>query len=312
MKFLDDPRLYQETARCLAFARALTPPQNPPPRKKRTLFHFYWHGPFNRKAVFALKSFLATQDLERAEPWLWLDNAGTVPGSREAYTAALGRAIRILNYDPVEQAHDTPLETAPALVAPQDPVTRSDAFRILTLYRYGGLYVDIDTLFLRDFNVLLDSFGSSAFCYRWSGYQNASNAILYMERANPLGLRLMEHFVKVGSCHPRRALRHKDHADIDLLELPSAFFDPLWLHFDRLDRFADTPFDKFDDFFRPFTLLNRRKRHIRTIADFFPGAFAYQWHGRWHMPEYKTSYFGSLERDIEARLEARKQGAPLA
>jgi len=303
MRFLADSRLYYDTAYCLAFARKL-PAQSPRPQTTRNLFHFYWYGPFNRKVVFALKSFLATQDPERAEAWLWLDYTGTRPDSQEAFAAALGGEVRILTYDPPECAVGTPLATAPTLLTPQDPVARSDAFRLLILYRHGGVYVDMDTMFLRDFGVLFDTYGDGSFCYRWSARQHfGTNAIMYMERANPLGLELIRRCIEIGSCKTRLLLRH-EHADIDLLELPCVLFDPLWPHFDREDRFAKAPFKKFRDFFRPFGLLHRRKQHIRSMADFFPGAFAYQWHGFWNMTEYEESYFGMFEREIDTRLSS--------
>jgi hypothetical protein len=307
VRFLPDARLYHDTAYCLEFARRISPGGS----AGRTIFHFYWHGPFGRKPAFALKSFLATQDMENCQAWLWLDSASPQEAGNP-HLAELAPWIVLRDYDPLEQARGTPFEAAPALAAADDPRMRSDAFRLIALYRHGGVYMDIDTLFLRDFRELLASpLGESPFVYRWSAHcPYFSNAIIYIPHTHPLALQLMLHCLAVGSCHSRIAFRHEDHADKDLLELPCPLFDPLWPHFDGQDRYAGAPFNKFEHFFRPFGLFHRRDPAVRGLEDFFPGAFAYQWHGCWRMPEHENSYFGLFERQVDERFRRRRETLP--
>jgi hypothetical protein len=308
MKFLPDERLYGDTAYCLDFARRIGPSANAS-GAERTLFHFYWCGDFNRKTAFSLKSFLATQDLARAESWLWLDVASGDQGANVAkYMGPLLSHFVVRHYDPANESHGTPFEGAGDLLNSPNPVAKSDAFRFLVLHSYGGVYADLDTLFLRDFRQLLDSdLGSGAFCYRWSGQRFSNSAILHLTRASALGIAMIEHFRRVGSCHPQKALRHEDHQNTDLVELPCSFFDPLWLHFDKHERNGIAPFGHFNDFFRQFGLFFRRDPRIRTIADFFPGAFVYAWHNRWKAREARSSYFAMFEQEIDGVL-AQKFG----
>ncbi len=304
MRFLPDARLYHDVTYCLEFSGRIAASRSR--GDGRTIFHFYWHGPFGRKPAFALKSFLATQDMERCEAWLWLDVAFRQEADNP-YLAELAPWVVMRDYDPLQEARGTPFENVPALTVSYDPRVRSDAFRLIALYRHGGLYVDIDTLFLRDFQDLIASpFGESPFVYRWSAQCDYfSNAIIYIPAGHPLAGQLMLHCVRVGSCHSRLAFRHADHADKDLLELPCPLFDPLWPHFDGRDRYAGAPFGKFRDFFRAFGLFYRRNRAIRGLEVFFPGAFAYQWHGCWRAAEHRNSYFGLFERQIEERFRQR-------
>ena len=306
MKFLPDERLYRDTAYCLDFARRIEPATSIAPNE-RTIFHFYWHGDFNRKTAFALKSFLATQDLRRVEGWLWLDIAGGDQAANFARHMGHARShVAVKRYDPDSESRGTPFAGARQLLNAPRPADRADAFRFLVLHSYGGVYVDLDTLFLRDFAALLDSdLGSQAFCYRWSNQPYANSAILRLFRGSELAADLIAHCRRIGSCHPAEALRHDDHGSTDLLELPCAFFDPLWLHFDRKERCALAPFGQFDDFFRPFGVFFRRNPGIRGLADFFPGAFTYEWHNRWNAGEVGRSYFGMFEREIDGLLERK-------
>jgi hypothetical protein len=245
--------------------------------------------------------------MDNCEAWLWLDIASRQDADNP-YLAELAPWIVIRKYDAREQARGTVFETAPALTVSDDPRVRSDAFRLVVLYRHGGIYVDIDTLFLRDFQELIASpLGASPFVYRWSAHSTYfSNAILYIPHGHPLALQLMQHCRAVGSCHSRIAFRHQDHADKDFLELPCPIFDPLWPHFDSEDRYAEAPFSKFEHFFRPFGLFHRKNPAIHGLENFFPGAFAYQWHGCWGMAEHENSYFGLFECQVDERFRRRR------
>ncbi|MBV9549261.1 MAG: hypothetical protein JO256_06255 [Alphaproteobacteria bacterium] len=303
MKFLSDPRLYHNVGYCLEYAKNIAADVSEP--CVRLIFHFYWHGPFGRKQAFALKSFLVSQNLDMCEIWLWLDVA-CKHASSSPYLEDLSRWITIRNYDPAIEAKGTPLDGTPNLTELEEPVSRSDAFRLIALFRHGGVYMDIDTLFLRDFMPLMSSYDHAPFVYRWSAHcPYFSNALIYNPAGHPLAGQLMAHCRRVGSCHSRIAFRHEDHADKDLLELPCGFFDPLWPQVDRKDHFSGAPFQKFQDFFRPFGPFYRQRPDIRRIEDFFPGAFAYQWHGCWRAPEAENSYFGLFERQIEEKFRQK-------
>jgi len=53
----------------------------------------------------------------------------------------------------------------------------------------------------------------------------------------------------------------------------------------------------------------RPRAPIRSLADFFPGAFAYHWHNAWQEPEDANSYYALFEREIDHRLAASRAAA---
>jgi hypothetical protein len=97
----------------------------------------------------------------------------------------------------------------------------------------------------------------------------------------------------VRGCRPQTLLTFQENKHLELLVLPTAVFDPLWLTFDKHDNYDAAHFLGFDDFFRPFDDQFLRP-NLRSHNEFFPGAFAYHWHNRWNAPESDDSFYGIL------------------
>lgn len=268
----------------------------------------YWYGSFSLKQAFAIKSFLATQDLESSEMWLWLDVENGHSGHKDnPFLKPFLSHLQVKRFNPHTESQNTPLENKTHLFDGVSPTSRSDYFRHVILYKYGGIYVDMDTMFLRDMSSLLrNGQFDSEFCYRWSAYQNyGSSAVFRLRQLSETGYNLLLRCREVGSCHPRRVLRFEDNVDLDLMVLPCPFFDPLWPHYDRMDKYISAPFNRFQDFFRKFDWWFRQNRNLRTYRDFFPGAFTYQWHNFWNAREHKDSYFGFFNREFDILLSER-------
>jgi Glycosyltransferase sugar-binding region containing DXD motif len=307
MKFLADALLYFRTEEYLRFLRELgRGPAGPPRARER--YHLYWSGGFSRKQAFAVKSFLATQDLENSELWLWLDGERAYAGYEEnAWLQPFVRFIHVKRFDPEVEARDTPLERKPELYRDVGPVARSNFFRFAVLYRHGGTYVDMDAMFLRDMRDLLDDpYLAGEFCYRWSAHlPYANSAVMRLRQGSDTARALLVRCAEVGSCRPPVVLQFAETRRLDLLVLPCCFFEPLWPHFDRQDRYAAAPFDRFDGFFRRPGWRFRRRATIRGYRDFFPGAFIYHWHNCWEAAEPDTSYFGLFDHEFDAILRTR-------
>jgi hypothetical protein len=304
MRYLDEQRLYDSTEACLASLRSLeaNPSVLTPARPEPV--HFYWRGELSRKQAFALQSLVATQDLEWVEPWLWLDaEDGWAGHERNPYLRALGPSLRVLRWEPEVAVRDTPLEGHALLddrsLDDRLPARRSDLFRHVVLWRHGGVYADVDLMFLRDLRPLLTRPGAGEFCSSWSADRPfANSAVLRLRQGGETAWKLLERCAALGSCDPRAVLRLDECQDLDLLVLPCGFFDPLWPHRDQRERLRRPPFDRFGDFFRAFGLSFRRKRWIRSSRDFFPGAFAYHWHNCWDAEEVERSYFGRFAAEL--------------
>jgi WD repeat and SOF domain-containing protein 1 len=110
-------------------------------------------------------------------------------------------------------------------------VVLSDTARWLLLHRYGGVYLDADTLLLRDWEELWGYRG--AFAYRWSRLPDYNTAILKMNRGSALGTFLLRTALRNGmDLHPMTIWRYVEDAGLEwlLYRLPDALFDSAWLN----------------------------------------------------------------------------------
>jgi Glycosyltransferase sugar-binding region containing DXD motif len=309
MRFLEDERLYSRTEDCLRFLRGLGQRPGGGGRGLSRRFHLYWRGAFGRKQAFALKSLLATQEAAQGDVWLWLDAAdGYDEHERNPFLRPLLPWLRVVPFDAEVAVRGTPIEGRPELYRDLDATALSNCFRFVTLYRHGGVYADMDTMFLRDLNALFhDGWAADEFCYRWSAHlPYANSAILALRAGSEIAHALLLRCREAGSCRPATVLRFDETRRVPLLVLPCVTFDPLWPHHDRQDRYAGAPFQRFADFFRRFGWRMRRAPTIRSHQDFFPGAFAYHWHNCWGAHEHADSYFGLFEREFDDLLQARR------
>jgi hypothetical protein len=316
VRTLAAPDLYLRTEACLRFLRALAPAPAPAASEPGETYHLYWHGAFGRKQAFAVTSFLATQPPAASELWLWLDaESGYAEHDRNPLLRPLLPFLRVRPFDPRVEARDTPLARHLEL-AGADPVARSNFFRFLVLYRHGGTYADMDVMFLRDLRDLrrwlADTGLPDEFCYRWAGHPWANTAVLRLRRESDTVRALLRRCIEIGSCRPRQVLDLAAALPPELTLLPSTFFDPLWLHVDRQDRWVEAPFERFQDFFRPpGWRVGWRRRRVSSVRELAPGAFTYHWHNGWREPERDGSPFVRLERELEALVRARQPlGAP--
>jgi hypothetical protein len=297
MQRLPHPAIYRDVDRCLAFLRDLPPAA--PPAGAPTPVHFFWVGnTFGAKPALCLRSFLATQDPQRVRPRLWFaDAAAHAAATTNPHLAPLLPALETRVFDLAAYAADTPLAAAPWLPR-LEPAARSDVARLLILFRHGGYYSDLDALFLRDLGPLATLHAGAEVCFQWSATAAGTNAFAFHAAGSAVLGTLLTRTAEIGSAHPRPLLDFRV-APPALLLLPVAAFSPLWLVADGHARSAFAPFTRFDEFFAPRTADDPRRA---TLDTFFPGAFTYHWHGRWHLPEHPDSWAGQLAHDIAARL----------
>jgi len=306
MRLLPDPLLYTDTNYCLACLGKWRPAANYPPLAPIRI-HFYWMGAFGAKQALSVKSLLATcNNPELVECWLWLHNSGAADTAHEnRHLAPLLPLLRLKHFRLEEERRDTPFANAEWLGNDPRPAATSDIARLLILHNHGGLYVDLDTLFLRDINELRACFGDAECGYQWSYVPRVANAFLRLHAKGATVVSLMQAACAARTAHSNPMLNFDRKPPLDFLVLPSAGFSPLWLKVDGKDRKARVPFTRFADFFRRFGWLFRRDPSIQRIADFFPGAFTYHWHNLWNVAEHADSYAGILDHECNLILQTR-------
>jgi hypothetical protein len=276
--------LYHDWRQALAFCRML--PDVSPPAPVR--FHFYWrerHGrlwrtvrPFGRKQALPIKAFLATQDRARCAATLWSDR----DLSDNDWVQPLLPHITLKVYDAAAEACGTPLESHPRVYAQQDAraYRDGDLFRSLILYKYGGVYVDMDVVLLRSLGVFLDQ----EFVYQWDRFDDMYvSALTHVRAGSPFARELVEGLIVLrpgkynwGRENIRRAFERGHRITV----FPSPFFDTDWQAHSTFTPFANTP----------------------ETADLYDGAFAWHWHNQWDAPIEPGCKFERLERRMEQRL----------
>lgn len=302
MRFLPDKQLYTDTDRCLAWLEESSFDAVDPPYEE---CHVYVHGSIGPKQTLVLKSFLATQDCDRLGLTLWIDRDDGYAGHMSsAALVPLLSHLRVRPYDPVEQSRGTPLEDRLDLYAGSEPTARSNFARLTILHNEGGIYVDADTVFLRDLHELPSGiFQSDEFCSQWSSHiRSGNNAFLRLRRGSATAVALMNRAVAESSCGARAILAFEGGGGIDLLVLPSAVSDPLWAHHDGRDRVRKAPIQRFDEFFAS-AKFGPLRWPVRSYRDFFRGAFAYHWHNQWNADARPGSYFWRFHREFDAILD---------
>ncbi|KAF8640962.1 hypothetical protein AX17_000608 [Amanita inopinata Kibby_2008] len=165
-------------------------------------------------------------------------------------------------------------------------VILSDMARFILCHRYGGIYLDADTIFLRDWEEVWGWKG--AFAYRWSRMEKYNTAVLHLNKESALGKFLFRTALKNGlDFHPMTVSRYVKDAHLEelLLRLPDALFDPAWLNTEgyQIHRPPQPFFTSFEDFFDT-PILDSAAPQALGFDGFFKGAFSYHYHNFWWRP----------------------------
>jgi hypothetical protein len=142
------------------------------PREQRTHYHTYWRAdlePFSNRQEWMLKSFFPTQDLSRSTLILWTNSAQLTDHLRIAlYLRAYPAAFEVRVVDIEGLAQSTALEGSPRLKGTNDQKAwvDGDLVRLLVIWEFGGVWVDMDSLLTRDLAPLLDH----EFVTQWDCY----------------------------------------------------------------------------------------------------------------------------------------------
>jgi hypothetical protein len=130
--------------------------------KEKTNFHVYTEVKTD-KELECIKSFLATQNLEKTKLILWSDCDIQDNKLIQPYKDLV--ELRVYNAE--EEAKGTPLENHSVWILNDISDTKhymkSGILRFLVTYKYGGIWADMDMIFLRDFKPIVDQ----EWAYMW-------------------------------------------------------------------------------------------------------------------------------------------------
>lgn len=243
------------------------------PVNKLNQFHIYTDL-LDLKELESIISFFATQDLKHSKLNLWSDFKLNKDIILTHLNEKFLNKINFLIYDPIVESKNTPLENFKYLTTNDNKHWfRSDIFRILILYKYGGVYVDSDIIFLNSFDLLNDT----EFMYQWGGskkneIKSACATVMKMNKKSENAKILIKKlsskkFARKGTTDLGQKLFKKTEFNKDFKILPSAFFDTEW-NISLKDKNISKSIRK-----QWFREKIKEKNHL------FVDAFTWHWHG---------------------------------
>jgi len=226
--------IYTDIDACLEFTRALKNDHRYCSGPQSVPFHVYWNGPVGTELILAIRSFLATQDLDQSVLWIWSEEPE--PAGNPDWDNLKDAAYNLLewkNYDVGMEIKGTPLAANPSHVEDARDSRRwidSDLFRLVILHNYGGIYFDADVLLLRDLAPIM----GREWLYQWGSSCNFANgALAHLHKKSDLSVRLL---TKLSETPPAmsgfkwgRDLYYEVWKDNPFDVAPCCFFDLDWM-----------------------------------------------------------------------------------
>lgn len=168
---------------CYAFAGTIKSPNHDDefsialqiPGDERTQYHTYWRNdlaPFGPRQEWMLKSFFATQNVRTTRLVLWSNGDLSSNEILRTYAKRYPDAFALKIVDIPMLARGTELEGSPMLNTKDSKAwVDGDLIRLLLLWNYGGVWIDMDSLLVRDLEPLLEhEFVTQWDCYGASSY----------------------------------------------------------------------------------------------------------------------------------------------
>jgi hypothetical protein len=159
ISYANNPELYWDFKKALEFLKNIDIDSYQYP--SQTINFNLYSEIIDRKQLLAVKSYFATQNLEKTKLILWSDWDITSNLALEKFKSLIDFRI----FDPIELAKGTILEgqTDVLLLEDKTHYMRSGLLRFLSLYKFGGIWFDMDMTLLRDLKPILDQ----EFAYVW-------------------------------------------------------------------------------------------------------------------------------------------------
>lgn len=196
-----------------------------------TNFHVYSEIR-NNKELECIKSYFATQNLEKTKLILWSDYDVSNQENLKEFKDRIDFRI----YDPIKESEGTILEGKVERLLAKDSryYLQSDLLRLLALHKYGGIWIDMDIILLRDFKSILDQ----EYLYQWGGDTNFAldgccATVISLKKRSDLSTKLIEEILNmpiVGNTTIwGKDLFAKVYQKMKYDILPSTFFNTEWL-----------------------------------------------------------------------------------
>ncbi|KAF8471521.1 glycosyltransferase family 32 protein [Gautieria morchelliformis] len=190
---------------CYEFAGTVQPHPDLP-RPTHTYFHTYWRvdlAPFSLNQEWLIKSFFATQDITSSTLILWSNGDLSDNSLLQKWIQRYPDAFELKIVDIQDLARGTAMDGSSLLIS-NDPKAwvDGDLIRLLLLWNYGGVWIDMDSLLTRDLAPLLEH----EFITQWDCYDKKylpfNGALMHFHKHSPY---LCEFFHVMATSPPPRS-----------------------------------------------------------------------------------------------------------
>ena len=253
--------------------------------EKNVIFHCFWNGDLNEKHLYSIKSCYYFNVLNnRHKIVLWLEN-----NKPNEINEEISKYCEIKDFIIKNETTDNFLHNQ--LIVFKGPKSeKSNYYRMVLLYNYGGCWFDLDCFFLRSFDPLFCNFGNEICLYGWRTQPYPNNAIfISLEPKSTKMKKNMEYIISLGLGWGFQRVPLTYDLPMDITVLPYIWFDVGWINNPTTNQ------EFFMEFFTP------TQENI-TIDSFFPGSFCYHWHNKWNGEIQKNSPMMQLCNDLDKKL----------
>ncbi|KAI7855959.1 hypothetical protein BDC45DRAFT_505173 [Circinella umbellata] len=145
---------------CYNYAATIQTTPEQQEQLEKTVFHAYWRAdlaPVGPKQLAVIRSFFATQNANQTVLYLWSNGDLSTSPIIQDVKDQVGDRLQTLLYDPKELSKGSPMENSPHLdFNDEHGYLDGDLIRLLVIYRYGGMWFDMDALLIRDMSPLFE------------------------------------------------------------------------------------------------------------------------------------------------------------
>jgi len=244
------------------------------------IFHAYWTGELSEQHLISVTTcwYFNIKGRKNRKIVLWIQNCPD-----NVWKEKISEFVELREYDYEVEVVGTPFENK-EFYAIDRPAYFSDVIRYNLLYKYGGLWFDLDNFFLRNLDPVLANFSDKPFLYRWSDQNYPNGAVYYSPASENSEIEKIIHiFLEKNIGFGFNETKVGFDTEVDLTVLPCAWFDPAWIENEIINDFSQ--------------FFYRNKKNY-DLSSFFKGAFVYHWHNRWNFPIKKGSIISDLYEEV--------------
>jgi hypothetical protein len=262
---------------------------------EEVIFHCFWNGKLNEKHYISILScyYFNIKNKNDRKIILWGDLDFE---KNEWYYKILQICdIKIFNFR--YEIENTFFQKKQIVSKNNQYSYISDIIRYVLLYKYGGVWFDLDIFFLKNIDKLLYNFKDDVCVYNWAEQNYPNGAYLQnINKLNPKFEKFISYLIDRNRGFGFQESQLNFDSPVDLLVLPCSWFDgPFCIDFPE-------PFDRISNGGPDLKSFFKYTEKEVKLDNFAVGAFCYHWHNLWYDTYEENSFFDRLKNDLISKI----------